>query len=130
MNRIGGRSGFDRTRIAKVGPDGNPEEENGSPISRAPEAGDRSRTGDLQLGKLTLYRLSYARRSCWSSLPRSAEQSSKDRSSDDHHSVYMSFVRLEVGFRVVMERTLIFDRSSRNDDTRTTRLDTNGAGGT
>ena len=25
------------------------------------EAGDRSRTGDLQLGKLTLYQLSYAR---------------------------------------------------------------------
>ena len=26
------------------------------------EAGDRSRTGDLQLGKLTLYQLSYARK--------------------------------------------------------------------
>ena len=25
------------------------------------QAGDRSRTGDLQLGKLTLYQLSYAR---------------------------------------------------------------------
>ena len=25
------------------------------------KAGDRSRTGDLQLGKLTLYQLSYAR---------------------------------------------------------------------
>ncbi len=27
-----------------------------------PKAGDRSRTGDLQLGKLTLYQLSYARK--------------------------------------------------------------------
>ncbi len=29
------------------------------------EAGDRSRTGDLQLGKLTLYQLSYARTALW-----------------------------------------------------------------
>ena len=41
-------------------------DEKRSPGNRAPEAGDRSRTGDLQLGKLTLYQLSYAR----NALPR------------------------------------------------------------
>ncbi len=74
------------------------------------EAGDRSRTGDLQLGKLTLYQLSYARRSCWSSLSRSAEQSSKDRSSDDQHSVYMSFVKW--GGRDLNPRLLRCERSA------------------
>ena len=34
------------------------------------QAGDRSRTGDLQLGKLTLYQLSYARKS--STVPNGA----------------------------------------------------------
>lgn len=44
----------------------NPEEAERPPrkslqVRALREAGDRSRTGDLQLGKLTLYQLSYAR---------------------------------------------------------------------
>ena len=78
------------------------------------QAGDRSRTGDLQLGKLTLYQLSYARNAtpsehssdtfcaggakstelrpqcCVSSLSRSADRRSNDRSSDETQLVYSS----------------------------------------
>ena len=41
--------------------DQQPAETTKGPDGGALEAGDRSRTGDLQLGKLTLYQLSYAR---------------------------------------------------------------------
>jgi hypothetical protein len=40
-----------RSRGLRVGPRG----------AREAEAGDRARTGDIQLGRLTLYQLSYTR---------------------------------------------------------------------